>query len=370
MFAWVLEISFVKKIFHLWKKYEHWFGSAALLAGFCFDLIFANRPDSLVNNILLLCYLLIAGGLIIVLNIQKTRRLELEHPAEPMFLLVALQFLFGNLSSNLLVLYGRSGTFAGSAIFLILLFSMLLGNEFLKTRYGQLRFNIAVYYLLVFSYLIISVPTFIFHTIGVPVFLASGVISLVFISVFLAAVYRFILRGKYRKRYLFEVGVYIAGIFFAFNIFYFLNVIPPVPLSLKDIGIYHSVSRIAAGEYAGTFEKPSWFAFWRATSPVYHFAEGSPAYCFSSVFAPTGLGTPVVHSWEKYNESTGKWQVLARVTFAISGGRDGGYRGFSTKTLGEGSWRCDVETEGGQLIGRMSFTASSGSPPDLASKRL
>lgn len=364
------ELPLFKKFLNMWRKYERFFTGGALLTGFCFDLLIATRPDSPTNNLLLLFYLFAAGGLIVVLNMKQMQRLETQSPAEPILLLLMMQFLFGNLSSNLLVLYGRSGTLAGSAIFLAILLSMLVGNEFLKTRYGQLRFTIAIYYTLVFSYLMIAVPTFIFHSISVWVFLASGVLSLVFIALFLWAVYRFILRGKYRKRQLVEVGTYIAGIFFAFNIFYFLNIIPPVPLGLKDIGIYHSVTRNSAGVYALSFEAPSWFAFWRSTSPTYHIQNGKPAYCLSAVFAPTGLSTPIVHSWEFYNEKTGKWEIRARISFPINGGRDGGYRGFSTKTLTPGKWRCDVETQGGALIGRMDFTAASGALPELSSKTL
>jgi hypothetical protein len=370
MFEKLYKIPAFVRLIEVWEKHERFFTGGALLLGFCFDLIIADRPDNPFNNILLLTYLIVAGGLIIALNMHKMRRIEEEHPAEPMFLLLMLQFLFGNLSSNLLVLYGRSGTLAGSSIFLALLLSMLIGNEFLKTRYGQLRFNIAIYYTLVFSYLMIALPTFVFHNIGAWIFLASGAASLVFIAAFLWVVYAVVLRGKYRKRHLFEVSLNVAAVFFAFNIFYFLNIIPPVPLALKEIGIYHSVSRSTPGVYTLTYEKPYWFAFWRSTSPTYHLTAGNPGYCWSSVFAPTGLSTPIVHAWEHYNEQTQKWEILSRISFAISGGRDGGYRGFSTKTLSPGKWRCDVETEGGQLIGRMSFTATSKGTVELAQKTL
>ncbi len=359
-----------QRSFEVWQKYEHYFGMVALIGGFCFDLIFANRPDSDWDNILLVCYLLIAGTLIVILNIKSVQKREEEGEVEPFLLLLILQFLFGNLSSNLLVLYGHSGTFTTNSIFVAVLLGMLVGNEFLKSRYGQLRFNIAVYYLLVFTYLIISVPTFIFHQIGVWVFLASGILSLIYISAFLYAVYRFILRGKYRKRQLVEVCVYIGGIFFAFNIFYFLNVIPPVPLAMKDIGIYHSIARSSGeGYYALTYEAPWWFAFWRSTSPTYHLADGSTAYCVSSVFAPTGLSTPIVHSWEFYDTTTNKWVVRARVGFAINGGRAEGYRGYSEKTLSAGKWRCDVETSSGALIGRTTFEATSATDALALSSR-
>ncbi len=83
----------------------------------------------------------------------------------------------------------KAGTFAGSALFLLLLLGMLVGNEFLKSRYAQLRFNIVIYYTLLLTYCIIAVPTFLLHSVGTLVFLASGVLSLVIIAGFLSLVY-------------------------------------------------------------------------------------------------------------------------------------------------------------------------------------
>lgn len=365
MLRWLYSLPLFKLLLHLWEKYERFITGGTLLTGFCFDLIIADRPDNPFNNILLLTYLLVAGGLIVVLNMRQMRRLEEESPAEPMLLLLMMQFLFGNLSSNLLVLYGRSGTFAGSAIFFAILAAMLIGNEFMKSRYAQLRFTIAIYYTLVFSYLIIALPTFVFHTIEWWVFAVSGAASLLYIGVFLYAVYRFILRGKYRLRHLFEVGAYVGGIFFAFNLLYIFNIIPPVPLIMREADMYHGVS-YAAGTYTLTYEKPQWYEFLRGTSGTYSLEAGKPAYCWSAVFAPTGLSTQVVHSWEYFNENTHRWEVKSRITFPINGGRNGGYRGFTAKAVTAGKWRCDVETPGGQLIGRTTFDVVAGETPELS----
>src|SRR3569832_732403 len=239
-----------KKFLVLWEKYERVFTGISMIIGFCGDLLLANRPDSVLDNTILIVYLLMAGGIIIVLNQRQIKRMAEEHPAEPILLILTLQFLFGSLASNMLVLYGRSGTLTADAIFVGFLLFMLLGNEIFKTRYGQLRVNITIYYILTFTYLIIAVPTLIFQQINTWIFLASGGLSLAYIALFLWAVYRFILRGKYRVYHLAEVGAYIGIVFVAFNIFYFLNVIPPVPLSLIEIGIYHDVSHsVSAGSY-------------------------------------------------------------------------------------------------------------------------
>lgn len=351
-----------------WSRYERHIGAGGILIGFCFDLIIADRPDSILNNALLLFYLFVAGTLIVILNLRSVLREREESAAEPLFLLFVLQLCFGALAGNLLVLYGRSGTLVGSALFISMLAAMLIGNEFLRTRYSQLRFNIAVYYVLLFSYLLIAIPTFVLHSVGTWVFLSSGIVSLAIITIFLGVLYYAVFRGRNRERQLIEVGSIVFGIFLAFNALYFFKVIPPVPLVLKDIGMYHSIAR-APGGYTADFEARPWWKFWRSTDTTFT-TQGSTAYCFSSVFAPTDLEAPIFHRWEKQNE-IGEWITISRVSFPINGGRSEGYRGFSlTNKLSQGKWRCSVETQNGALIGRFSFEVERGVAGDLSTKTL
>lgn len=350
------------------RSYERRLSAVAMVVGFVFDLFLAKRPDSIVDNVLLLSYLFIAGSIIVLLNLRMTR--QEQQSAKPLLLLFILQFCFGGLASNLLVLYGHSGTLAGSAFFIALLVAMLVGNEFLQSRYAHLRFNVGVYYLLLLTYCIIALPTFVLHAIGWRAFLLSGAVSLVVVSVFLTVLLLAVFRGA--KRQLYEVCVIVLGIFLVFSGFYFLNVIPPVPLSLKEIGIYHSLAKDSSGNYRGSYEAAPWYVFWRDTSDRYTIIPGESAYCFSAVFAPSELTAPIYHRWEYYNEPTRHWLTIARVAFPITGGRAEGYRGFSTKTkLAVGAWRCSVETAGGQLIGRITFDIQeSSTTPALLSASL
>ncbi len=254
---------------------------------------------------------------------------------------------------------------------------MVIGNEFLRNRYAQLRFNIITYYTLLLTYLLVALPTFIFHSVDTWVFLASGAVSLVIIGLFLGLVYWMVLRGKQREKQFYEVSVLVGLVFLFFNALYFLNIIPPVPLSLKNIGVYHSIERLqspaggVASIYAATYEDPPWFAFWRDTSSIYTVHASSAAVCFSSVFAPAKLTAPVFHRWERYDEKENKWKQVSRISFAISGGRDGGFRGFTNLTVSPGRWRCNVETQNGALIGRTSFrVVESAAPPTLSETRL
>jgi hypothetical protein len=46
----------------------------------------------------------------------------------------------------------------------------------------------------------------------------------------------------------------------------------------------------------------------------------------------------------------------------IAGGREAGYRGYTTKSkLDPGEWRVDVETKDGRVIGRIGFHVEEGS---------
>ena len=355
----------IKRGVEFWWRFERHLSVGALAMGFIFDLIIADRPDSIPNNILLLSYLIIAGALIIFLNIRQAKR---EESTAPLLLLLVLQFAFGGLASNLLVLYGRSGTLAGSAIFIAILVAMLVGNEFLRNRYAFLRFNVGVYYLLLLTYCVMAVPVFLTHTIGLWVFLLSGVISIALIGGFLTLLFYTVFRGRDTKALGGVVRV-VVGIFVAFNLLYLTNVIPPVPLSLEGIGIYHSVLKRSDESYLALFEKPPWWQFWRDTASIYTIDEAKSAFCFSSVFAPTELKAPVVHVWEYYSGEG--WQEQARVSFPISGGAESGYRGYSvTSRLRAGKWRCSVETAQGALIGRVGFEVVSDGKPELSQKIL
>lgn len=367
--------SLMKRPLELWNRYEQHIRVLGLASGFIFDLIIADRPDSPTNNLYLLSYLLIAGTLIIILNLRTVRRAETHPGYQPLVLLFILQFCFGGLAGNLLVLYGRSGTFAGSTLFFLILLGMLVGNEFLRSRYAQLRFNIVVYYTLLLTYMIIAVPTFIFHAVGTWVFLATGLMSLAIIGIFLVLVYWLVLRGRQREQQLYEVSFLVCFVFALFASLYFLRIIPPVPLSLKDIGVYHSLEKLPAPVdgylYAATYEPPLWFVFWRSTSATYTVATPSPATCYSSVFAPTDLNAPIFHRWEKYDEEKKVWRQMFRTSFAISGGREGGFRGYTNSVVGPGRWRCNVETANGALIGRTTFTVEQKPIlPELSSKAL
>ena len=165
------------------------------------------------------------------------------------------------------------------------------------------------------------------------------------------------------KRNVLPTGASVLGLYLLFNVFYFFNFIPPIPLALKDSGIYHSVTRLGA-DYQVTYEPSAWYDVFNDYKNTVSWKKGEPIYCFSSVFAPTQIDARIYHEWYLFDEGSGKWVQKDRLGFLISGGRDGGYRGYSMKYGVEpGLWRIDIENERGQMLGRVKFDIIETSLP-------
>jgi hypothetical protein len=158
--------------------------------------------------------------------------------------------------------------------------------------------------------------------------------------------------------------VVTAALYISLNTLYFLNLIPPIPLSMKEMGVYHNVAKRAEGGYILSYEKGPWYALWRYSDDTFHYAQGNRVYCYASVFAPARFKTAVRHRWEYYDAKESLWKEHYQTSFTIDGGRDEGYRGYSfIESVREGVWRCSVETARGQVIGRTIFTIVTGEAP-------
>lgn len=336
------------------KKYERIISPLAFLIGFIVDSLTLTRIDQLFDNAILSSYILIAALSIIVANAYdsgKMRNWLMNHIAP--FLPLVIQFAFGGLFSGFLVFYSRSSSFTASWPFIAILLLLILGNETLKARYLRLTFQISIFFIVAFSYFIFLVPVLL-KSMGDDIFIFSGFISLLTVWLLIRILRRVAFSRYEESRTILKSS--ILTIYVAFHVLYFTNIIPPLPLSLKEIGIYHSVAR-QNGNYLLSFEPAPWYEF-RETSGIFHVQNnGGRVYAFSSVFAPAQLSTTISHRWQKFDEKTSLWVTMSRVPFPISGGRDNGFRGYTIKeNVTPGKWRVDVVTAREQVIGRFSFT--------------
>ena len=344
------------------KKYiqhhERHIGTAALLIGAAFDWITITKPDSLFGLISITSYLVMALGGILLLNARTARE------KESVWLLILIQFCFGNLSSGLLVLYSQSATLVGSWLFLLALLGFLIGNEFARERYLRLRSHIIGFYVLLSAYCAFMLPILL-SAVGTRIFLLSSAVSFVLIFSYGSLVYAAApsrVRADWKGTF---IGLILVTLLF--NGFYFLGVIPPVPLSLTEVSMFHSVVKDGNAYIVSGEVPPKWYDLRSQLFPSVHITAAGGAYCFSSVYAPVGLTAPIYHRWEQYDAASKTWVTRLKVAFPINGGRAEGYRGYTFKAgLTEGKWRCSIETTEGALIGRETFTVSFvASPPTL-----
>ncbi len=336
------------------RWYERYVSPIALVFGFLLDsFILLDRVDVLFGNLLLLTYLMLTGVGIVVLNVVASGRVQ-----NPLILRVApfmpviIQFFFGALFSGYLSLYARSAGIALSWFFVGILAFLLIGNERFRERYLQLPFQLAVYFTTIFSFLIFFLPL-ITKRIGTPMFLLSGLASLFCVGVLLLVLHRLVPERVDEKRT--HIARNIIGVFVVFNALYFSNLIPPLPLALKEAGVYHAVEK-SGSLYRLMQEEPTWRVTYLSMPADFNIRPGEKAYVFTAIFAPTGLSTEVRHQWQWYNDETNAWETKSDVKFTIHGGRDGGFRGYSEKRDPErGSWRVNILTAQGRIIGRTSF---------------
>ena len=337
-------------------KYESYLSALTLILGFIFDYLTLERVDFLMDNLFIILYLVIAGAGIIIINLYEEGRLRngfIEKIYE--FLPFLIQFAFGGLFSAFVIFYSKSASFLSSGAFILILFILLVGNEFFKKSYQKLVFQVGIYFVALFSFSIFFLPV-LMKQMGALIFLGSGIISLLSIGLFIFGLSKLSpLRFKEGKKLL---VLTILGLYTFINLLYFTNIIPPIPISLKSGDVYHFVERKSDGSYLAIGESDTrWYG--KFMREVVHLRPDEPAYLFSSVFAPTDLSTKIVHDWQYFDQTQDKWISASKIDFNIIGGRGNGFRGFSKKeNIFPGKWRVDIKTERNQVIGRVRFDVS------------
>ncbi len=334
------------------------------IAGVTYDSLTLSRIDHLTDNLLFLLYLSLLGTLVIITgrfqlglipDHSETHRwnaLAILHHTRP-HLSKALQFLFGGLFSAYAILYSQSVSIMTSAIFLGIILGFLIANEFLQDRYSNLKILVGLFAIVLLSFLTFFLPV-LTGWMNASLFLCGAILTggIVWKMVHL------ILRGPAPVQPHAHFRLCLpAFLVIGFCIgLYFLNWIPPIPLSLKFGGIYHSVEK-TEDRYALSYQKGQWFEWGKQSDD--RLPTHQPVFCFSSVFAPVTLDTTIYHHWQwKPEEKASTFTTTDRIPISITGGREHGYRFYTKKqSVQPGEWRVDVETEDGRIIGRMTFLA-------------
>lgn len=346
-------MAIIKRVTNWYGRYERRVSSISLFFGFIFDAVTITRIDATWTSVYVLAHVILIGLFIIIIHKKEKGDSDETNPSKAHFWFVnILQFLFGGIFSTFLISYFRSADVFATWPFIVILASAFIANETFKRHYVRLSFQISLYYLSVFSFCIYLLPV-LMHQISPYIFILSGLLSLVYILIFIYILFKLVKEKFYKSRMI--VYVVITVIFVGVNFLYFTNLIPPIPLSMKDGGIYHNIQRNSDGNYTVQYENTGlkgYFEFYKSFKMV----RGEPVYAYSAIFSPSNLNTTIFHEWKHFDEEKQKWTVENTVDLEVIGGRGGGYRTYSVRdNLKPGKWQVNVLTLQGQLVGRLRF---------------
>jgi len=332
------------------------------IGGFIFDTLTLGRIDRIYDTVVLCSHMTLLSITLYLYNTVNDDKWEgtfISRHSE--YLPLAIQFFFGALSSAFVIYFFRSVSMSKTMVFFILLVLLLFANEFLKKKISNKYLQFSVYFFISFTFFAFMIPTLL-RKMNTFIFIISGLVSLWSTLVLIRFIYKSS-PGTRAEISLKKLSSIILSIYITINVFYYFNLIPPVPLALDTGLVAHDV-RKKNNEYIVTYEKDQWYVFWRRHSINFHRQADQRVYVFTSVFAPTDLKKSIFHRWKWYNPETGIWEVTDDLGFEVAGGRDRGFRGYTYKNnLKEGQWKVDVITEEELVLGVVDFVIKNTSEP-------
>jgi len=325
-------------------------------AGFVFDIVTADRIDSWLLIGQQVAYLAIITAILLEsffaegvpepdpAGLSLFRRLYGE------FRIVIIHFLLGSLLSLYTIFFFKSSSLFVSFGFLGILVLLLFANESRRFKSLGLSVRFTLFALCLLSFSASVVPVFI-GSIGMLVFMASMLVGCIPIAV----IYRRIRihapeRQMQARR---QILVPFGGVLVVFLALYLFRLIPPVPLSIPFIGVYHNVER-SEEHYRLSHERPFW-RVWHNGDQQFLAQPGDRVFVFFRIFSPARFADQVTLRWY-WKAGPRGWILQDAIPINIVGGREHGFRGYGVKANYQpGDWKLEVETTDGREIGRIYF---------------
>ena len=340
-----------------YESHELAFDIAAFAGGFVFDIAMLDRIDAWSTIVQQAVYLLLIAVILLQMFFAE------GEPALDTGAMTALKrwyyeyrtalvhFLLGTLLNLYTLFFFKSASLFVSFAFMLVLAALLVANESkrLKTQFG-LSLKFALFSLCLLSFSASVIPVFV-GSIGLFVFMLSMLAG----CLPLAVIYRRIhihAPGRVqqaRRQILMPFGLVLIG----FLSLYLFRLIPPVPLAIPYMGVYHNVER-SEDTFRLSHERPYW-EVWHHGDQNFAAQPGDRIYVFFRIFSPARFSDQVLMRWY-WKDSAGKWKLQDSIPIKIVGGRDKGFRGYGTKNNYQpGDWKLQVETTDEREIGRVYF---------------
>lgn len=335
----------------LYGKLERWLMPLTLLVGFVIDYVTFVRIQINTALWLLGAYLALLAFFIALINLYDSGVLGVKFRWLRLYSPLALQFFFGGVLGNSFIFYWFSSSLYASWPFILLFILLMILNDVFRHEFLKLKYQIPFFCFLSFSVFSVVLP-FTFNSLNPAWFVLAGALGLLLTFVFYGFLHKWVKPSTSTTVF---VGVTSVVIFLSMNGLYFSNLVPPVPLVVREALPVHSVEK-KGGAYVLKAEKPN---FWQRFGLGFtvHMAQGERVYVYSAVYAPASLNTTILHEWQYKDPKTKVWTTKDTLEFNLVGGRQEGFRGYSWKSnLKEGEWRVDVKTPRNQVVGRVNFT--------------
>lgn len=333
------------------RRYPWLWGTVFFLLGVIFDIATLGRIDDSFNIIQQGVYLLVLSLLV---SLEFAYELRTQ-PLKPWMQKIwqyreeAIHFMFGSLLSVYTIFYFKSASFIASFVFLALICLLLVVNELPHFRRFGVPMRFALLALCYVSYFGYLVPIG-WGGIGALPFFVSVLAAAIFM---LGNAYLILRRIPELTLVVRRVIVPSIGVLAGFMLLYVLAWIPPVPLSIQYMGVYHQVER-TGDVYRLSHERPFW-RFWHNGDQWFYRRPGDKVHVFARIFSPGRFEGNIFVRWSLKDEKRG-WQTWDAIPIRIVGGRDQGFRGVAIKeNFTEGTWRVQFETEDAREIGRLHF---------------
>ncbi|HVY05182.1 MAG TPA: DUF2914 domain-containing protein [Burkholderiales bacterium] len=345
---------------HYYESHEQAFDIAAFVGGFLFDIAMLDRIDAWATIIQQALYLVLIAVILLQMFFA-------ENPGEAQITAMSrlkrwyyqyrvpfVHFLLGTLLNLYTLFFFKSASLFVSLGFMVVLALLLVANESKHLKSRGVTFKFALFSLCLLSFCAAIVPVFV-RSIGLFVFLLSMLVA----CVPMAVMYRRILihaperAPQARQQVLMPFGIVLV----AFLALYLVRLIPPVPLSIPFIGVYHNVER-SQDEYRLSHERPFW-KIWHHGDQDFLAQPGDKLFVYFRIFSPARFSDQVLMRWYWKDPAAG-WKLHDSIPIRIVGGREEGFRGYGMKTNYQpGDWKLQVETTDEREIGRIYFTVAS-----------
>lgn len=321
----------------------------AFFCGFTWDSLTLGKGVSFFSLLVLTSYFF-GAGLFLVLLVREVK------PQWQNGFTFLVQFFFGGLFSALVIFYFKSSGSLYTFFVVLCLVALLIANEFISERYLIRSLSWALFAACSTMYLNFLIPHIVHSIRAIWFYLSCG------ISLCLVYFIHHVASAKQHQKKWRQLAP-AMGVVLVLAVLYQLQLIPPVPLVLKENYICKNFSS-EGGVYQCQAEKQ---VFWRALGfggDIIHFQPGEKIYNLSAVFAPTHITVNLEQRWWMWDETQGRWLARGLVPLPMLGGRKAGWRTYSyiNTTVRSGRWKVETAMQDGSVLGVYYFTAMPQGP--------